>query len=62
MNNEFTYYRVVRIEKAKIGSLVVDEVFYSKQEALDFKDTFKNVNFIESIKVEKITKIKEVIA
>lgn len=62
MNNEFTYYKVVRFEKASIGVLTIDNIFYSKSEALEFKKRKEKLKFVVDIKVKKITEITEVIA
>ena len=62
MNNEFTYYKVVRLEKSSIGVLSIDDVFYSKSEALEFKKSKEKLKFVIDIKVKKITEITEIIA
>ena len=62
MKNEFTYYKVVRFEKASIGILTIDDVFYSKTEALEFKKLKEKLKFVIDIKVKKITETTEVIS
>lgn len=62
MKDVFTYYKVVRLEKSSIGALTIDDVFYSKSEALKFKKSKEKLKFVIDIKVKKITEITEIIA
>ena len=63
MKDEFTYYKVERLEKDITGFYnVKNKIYYTKREAFDFKYFIEKSDMASNCLVKKITEITKIIA